>query len=176
MDPRRDALRRELIAEAAWQCFLEYGYGKTSLDDVARRAGLSRPLIYLQFASKKDLFTSLVVDMMERQFAEAREALAADLDVRRKLMRVMEVWFLEPWGRFSGSPERNELLDEAFRIEPAIAEQHRERSLCLLAPLVGGREVADVFRLAVRGLVWDRPDVEVLRARFAVMAERFALP
>jgi AcrR family transcriptional regulator len=175
MRTRQDGGRREVIVEAAWRCFLEYGYRKTSLDDVARRAGLSRPLIYLQFANKKELFTTLIVDLVDRQFALAREVARTNLGPRAQLGRLIEVWFLETWTLFSGSPERNELFDEAFRIAPAIEAKYRERTVELLAPLVGGPKQADVFRLATKGLISDRPSLPELRERLDTLADRFVV-
>ena len=45
--------RRTAILAAALKCFLQFGYAKTSMDDVAKEANLSRPLIYLKFKNKE---------------------------------------------------------------------------------------------------------------------------
>ena len=55
-----DEQRRRRILDAALHCFLQFGYGKTSMDDVAKKAGLSRPSLYLKFSSKDDLFLGVI--------------------------------------------------------------------------------------------------------------------
>jgi AcrR family transcriptional regulator len=65
--------RRELIEQAAAQLFAERGYADTSLDDVAAAAGVSRPVIYDHFATKRGLHDAL----MARHLRELMEFIAA---------------------------------------------------------------------------------------------------
>ncbi|MDC6257101.1 helix-turn-helix domain containing protein [Ralstonia solanacearum] len=46
--------RREGILQAARWCFLNFGFSKTSLDDIAKRANISRTLLYKSFRDKED--------------------------------------------------------------------------------------------------------------------------
>lgn len=55
IDLELDRERRNHILDASLHCFLQLGYANTSMDDVARKANLSRPLIYLKFKSKQHL-------------------------------------------------------------------------------------------------------------------------
>jgi AcrR family transcriptional regulator len=48
--------KRNQIIKAAAQLFHRFGYGKTSLDDIAREAGLGKGTIYYYFESKEDIF------------------------------------------------------------------------------------------------------------------------
>ena len=52
--------RRSAILDAALTAFSEKGYHATSLDDVAREAGVSKALIYEHFASKQELYGDLI--------------------------------------------------------------------------------------------------------------------
>jgi AcrR family transcriptional regulator len=64
--PRRRlsaAARRELIEQAATEIFAEHGYQGASIDEIARRAGVSAPVVYDHFASKEELHRRL----LERQ-------------------------------------------------------------------------------------------------------------
>jgi AcrR family transcriptional regulator len=175
MAARNDPQRREAIVEAAWACFLQHGYAKASLEEVAKRAGLSRPLIYLQFANKKELFTYIIENMMDTHFAAASEVLSLDLDRKTKLLRVIDKWLLEPWAHLMSSPQGNELFDEALGIAPAVEERHHERTQQLLSAVLGDDAAAEVFRLALKGLVTDRPAIATLRARVALLTEHFVL-
>lgn len=76
--PSADAAdaRRAALLDAATAVFLRFGYKKTSMDEVARAAGLSRPGLYLHFSSKEVLFREAIVHLLGRAQAEATAALA----------------------------------------------------------------------------------------------------
>lgn len=57
---RRPAARPEEILDAAFTVFAEDGFARTKLDDVARRAGVSKGTLYLYFDSKDTLFREMV--------------------------------------------------------------------------------------------------------------------
>jgi AcrR family transcriptional regulator len=52
--------RRDLIERAALRLFARDGYAATRLDDVASDAGVTKPMVYRHFASKKDLYLALL--------------------------------------------------------------------------------------------------------------------
>lgn len=66
-------VRREQILEAARTAFVETGYTPTRMEDIAKRAGLSKGGIYFHFASKQELFEALV----EQEFGTAVRRLEA---------------------------------------------------------------------------------------------------
>jgi AcrR family transcriptional regulator len=172
---RNDLQRREAIIEAAWSCFLQHGYAKTSLEDVAKRAGLSRPLIYLQFANKRELFSCAVEKMMDKNFDAAKIIATQDIDKKAKLLLIIEAWLLEPLAHLMSSPQGDELFDQALGVAPTVQSTHHERTRQLLAAVIEDAAAADVFRLALKGLISDRPSIETLRARVAVLAEHFVI-
>jgi AcrR family transcriptional regulator len=66
---RKDARPAELLT-AALELFTERGYAATRLDDVARRAGVSKGTVYLYYSSKEELFKAVIreglVPVLER--------------------------------------------------------------------------------------------------------------
>lgn len=56
---RKDARPQELLA-AALDLFVERGFASTRLEDVAKRAGVSKGTLYLYFENKEDLFKAMV--------------------------------------------------------------------------------------------------------------------
>ena len=52
--------RRAGILEAASEVFADRGYHASSIDDIARAAGISKALIYEHFGSKEELYLSLI--------------------------------------------------------------------------------------------------------------------
>jgi AcrR family transcriptional regulator len=67
---RPRASSRQMIAEAAGELFLEQTYGGTTIDDIARRAGVGRATFFNYFGSKSDLLW-LEVDESLAGFADA---------------------------------------------------------------------------------------------------------
>src|SRR3954469_1304513 len=91
--PDATAARRLAILEAATPVFLRFGFKKTSMDDLARAAGLSRQGLYLQFQTKEALFKAVVEHLMAELEAAARAALARDdLAVEDRLVAGFEAF------------------------------------------------------------------------------------
>ncbi len=59
---RRADARPSEIVQAAYQVFSEKGFASARLDDIARRAGVSKGALYLYFETKQDLFKAVVKD------------------------------------------------------------------------------------------------------------------
>ena len=57
---RRKEDRPQEITEAALAAFAENGYAATRVDEVAKRAGVSKGLLYLYFKTKEELFKSVI--------------------------------------------------------------------------------------------------------------------
>src|SRR5258708_13226490 len=92
----RDAARRRVILDAARDCILKFGYAKSSLEDIAKQAAVSRPLIYRKFKSKEEIFGAVLEDLFETQYRAAEHALAKPGSRREKLMSVYEALLLDP--------------------------------------------------------------------------------
>ncbi len=52
--------RAKRILDAASRLIVHYGFDKTTMDDIAREAGVSKGALYLHWSSKDDLFTALI--------------------------------------------------------------------------------------------------------------------
>lgn len=64
---RRKEDRPQEIADAAFKMFAEKGYAATRIDDVAKRAGVSKGLTYLYYKTKEDLFKAVVKNVVVRR-------------------------------------------------------------------------------------------------------------
>ena len=64
---RRKEDRPKEITEAAFSVFAEKGYAATRVDDVAKRAGVSKGLTYLYFKTKEELFKAVVKSVVVRR-------------------------------------------------------------------------------------------------------------
>jgi AcrR family transcriptional regulator len=72
--------RRPEVLDAALDLFLEHGYDGTSMQAIAERAGVTKPVVYACFPGKDELFRALLAREEERILAEIQGAFAgADL-------------------------------------------------------------------------------------------------
>lgn len=94
-----DAARRPDVLDAALRTFTRYGYRKTSMDDVAREARISRPGLYFLFTSKAGLFREAAERGVELDLAAAESAFAAlDSPVDESIAAAFDAWA----GRYIG--------------------------------------------------------------------------
>jgi AcrR family transcriptional regulator len=170
----RDAVRRRAIVAAARHCFLKFGYGKTSLDDIAKQANLSRPLIYRKYKNKEEIFAAVYEHVFEARYPAAEAVLDGGGSRRDKLMRVYEILLIEPWVEVAGAPMSAEFYDACERLLPKVQAKYEKLRLRCTQAILGSRELAEVFMLAVDGLEADLPSVTVLRRRLQLLVERFA--
>lgn len=129
------AERRELIERRSTELFAERGYDGTSMDEIARRAGISAPVVYDHFPSKLALYRHL----LEQDFGELASIWTSQLtsagSPEERIHRAMDAWFAHLQQR-SFTPR---LL---FRVTTADADvraaQHEinTRTRQLLMPLV----------------------------------------
>ncbi|MFD3550658.1 TetR/AcrR family transcriptional regulator [Streptomyces goshikiensis] len=62
----RSARKHEAILEAATSVFLDKGYSGTSMDDIAKRAAVSKQTVYKHFSDKEKLFAEIVLATTDR--------------------------------------------------------------------------------------------------------------
>ena len=70
------AVREQQMLDAAVQVFSVNGYHETSMDAIAAKAEISKPMLYLYYGSKEDLFGAC----LDRELARFIEAVRADVD------------------------------------------------------------------------------------------------
>lgn len=70
-----DPAKREQILEGAHRVFMEMGFDASSMNDIAREAGVSKGTLYVYFKNKEDLFAAMVQSQKTRVFERLQEAL-----------------------------------------------------------------------------------------------------
>ncbi|GAA4755966.1 TetR/AcrR family transcriptional regulator [Amnibacterium soli] len=129
--------RREAVLDAALETFARFGYRKTSMDDVAADARISRPGLYFLFSSKGALFRAAIERAIELDLAMAQRALAApDRPLVDRVVEAFDHWagrYVGPMGDVqalvsdnpgllgpvaAAGPDRfQRMLDDALRAE-----------------------------------------------------------
>jgi AcrR family transcriptional regulator len=179
------AERREVIAAAAAELFAERGYRGASIELIARRSGVTPPVVYEHFASKRELYREL----LECHFADLRlvwrEHFVGEESLERRVATSFDAWFAyveeHPFAgrvlfRYSTDPQIADVHAE-------VAARSREAILPLFAAEPGAGNVAGsvagegiemvwvVLRGVLQGLaVWWSEHPQVPRERVVATA------
>jgi len=104
---RRKAARPGEIIAAALELFVEHGFAATRLEDVARRAGVSKGTVYLYFDSKESLFEAvvreIVIPQVERSETLVQQHQGSQAELLEQL--VMNWWQSVSAGPICGIPK-----------------------------------------------------------------------
>jgi AcrR family transcriptional regulator len=140
----RSARRKQLLA-AAQEVFVAQGYHAAAMDDIAERAGVSKPVLYQHFPGKLELYLALLDTHGDALVDKVRGALAATSDNKGRVAGSMRAYF----DFVDHESEAFRLVFESdLRNEPAVRERvDRVERLCI-AGLVGISVTAAQFWLA----------------------------
>jgi Bacterial regulatory proteins, tetR family/MftR C-terminal domain len=126
--PRGNAdARRAVILDAALRVFGQYGYRRTSMDDIAREAQIAKGTIYLSFASKEEVFQALSRSLSQRMLAGAGAARRRPGTTADKLAAMNAAWFGTYAETIRRSPHAAELLDAKHRLSADLVADAASR-------------------------------------------------
>ncbi|RMB85887.1 TetR family transcriptional regulator [Streptomyces shenzhenensis] len=99
-----DSDRRTMVLESAMATFARFGYRKTSMEEVARAAHISRPGLYFLFSSKETLFRAAVTQALDRDITAVEQVLAdSGRPLSERLVEAFDQWA----GRYIGPLTRD---------------------------------------------------------------------
>jgi len=159
--------RRRQLFDVALSLFAEHGYAATTMDDIAEAAGVTKPLVYQHFESKRALYLELM-DVFSRELVTRIVKATANAEGPRRqvelgfaayfeLMLQNEQAFRLLYGR--GAPDDPELGEALRRVEETLAQAigslidadlEPEHRLLLAHAVVGMAEGASRHWLEVR--------------------------
>ncbi|WP_432832022.1 TetR/AcrR family transcriptional regulator [Dactylosporangium sp. CA-092794] len=175
----RSARRKQLLA-AAQQVFVAQGYHAAAMDDIAERAGVSKPVLYQHFPGKLELYLALLDTHCDAMVARVRSAMEATTDNKDRVRGAIQAYF----DFIDHESEAFRLVFESdLRNDPAVRERvdrvetgciaaitdtimadtgvSRARAELLASGLVGAAEIAARFWLA-GGRQVDKAEAESL--------------
>lgn len=85
--------RREQLLSAAQEVFVENGYHAAAMDEIAEKAGVSKPVLYQHFPSKLDLYLALLAQSSESLIAKVQQALDSTEDNRLRVKAAIAAYF-----------------------------------------------------------------------------------
>jgi AcrR family transcriptional regulator len=167
--------RREVIERVASELFAERGYAATTLEQVAAAAGVTRPLLYKHFSSKRELHLTLLAQHRDALLKRVADGLGQPGPLAERMPRVADSWFAyveeSPFAWFmlfrdtTGDPEI-----QAFYREMQATARNTLAALIRAEPELDLPEeriepTAEFFRSAMTGLaLWWAEHPTVSRA------------
>ncbi|HVE82670.1 MAG TPA: helix-turn-helix domain-containing protein [Myxococcales bacterium] len=108
--------KKALLLEAAKRSFLLHGYRRTSVDDVAREAGVAKGTVYLYFKSKEEIFRAVSAALIGKYLEAAERAAASEGPVEERLAAALEAKVLTVHLLKSSSAHGQELVDSSHAV------------------------------------------------------------
>jgi AcrR family transcriptional regulator len=147
------AARRRQLLDVALDVFASGGFHRTSMDDIAEAAGVTKPVLYQHFRSKRELYLELLDDVGGQLLEAITKATAAASGPRQQVEAGFTAYFRfvrEQRSAFrllfgSGPRRDREFADAVRRVEEAIADA--------IAVLIEADIDADHRRLLANGIV-----------------------
>jgi AcrR family transcriptional regulator len=88
----RDERRGQLLA-AASEVFVDRGFHAAGMDEIADRAGVSKPVLYQHFSSKLELYLAVLQRHVDNLVSGVRQALRTTTDNRQRLHSAVQAFF-----------------------------------------------------------------------------------
>ena len=115
----RPARRRQLLG-AAREVFVAQGYHAAAMDEIAERAGVSKPVLYQHFPGKLELYLALLDESVAELVGAVSAALASTTDNRERVPATFRAFF----DYVSGAGEAFRLVFESdLSNEPAVRDR-----------------------------------------------------
>jgi AcrR family transcriptional regulator len=174
---------QDRILDAAMRVFRRHGFRRSSIEQAAAEAGLTRQALYHHFASKEALFRAVIERLYEQglaaEIAAAKAAEDEGLELADILLAEIGARMHSLFASLKGSPHIEELFSEhlmqardlyqsystrfADEIAATIARVCRKRKL-VLASGVTVRELARCVEMAIHGTKSAFPSMQPLDA------------
>ena len=89
--PRHE--RRRQLLDAALELFVARGYHAAAMDEIAERAGVSKPVLYQHFPGKLELYLALLDESVDTLVEKVRDALKSNADNKQRVAATFGAYF-----------------------------------------------------------------------------------
>lgn len=139
------------ILDASLELFIRHGFRRTTMGDIAEKAEMSRPALYVVYRNKEDIFRAVVTRYGEELERQAGQRVAACKNLAEMLEAVFKTWVTEPYKLVSRSPEANELHEIGFSFGEDLRKQMSSRFEKQLLEILKNSPEVNADSLAVAG-------------------------
>lgn len=144
--------RRRRILDAAEGVFMSYGFQRTTMDDIARAAEISRPALYQHFRNKTDIYRADARRRLEEAAETAGARLAENGPFEARLVTAITDSIMALVQRFCATPHGEELLDLKNALAADLHAEWRQRMIAMIAGAIRAEAADKGVDLAARGL------------------------
>jgi AcrR family transcriptional regulator len=123
MDAQVIDLQREAILDAAERLFEQYGYRKTTVEEIAQEARIGKGSVYLHFQSKEDLGLSWLARIHGRVFEDLEQIAAEHNSAVDRIRRVLEQRVMQ---RFDIAHRHRRSMDDSLAQLKEMSRERRE--------------------------------------------------
>lgn len=171
---RAKADKRMAIIVAALDLFAKYGYRRTSIDDVAKAAGIAKGSVYLHFVGKRELFRAGCETVLAAVLQSVDAVLEREGPVGERVMALLDAKFTRLHEIIGASPHAAEILDTTTGIAGDIVEAADKRFLDALATVLLAGEAKGELALDRLGLTPAQAAAVIFRAAEGTTKEQVA--
>jgi AcrR family transcriptional regulator len=125
----READKRARIIEGAVKAFLACGYQRTTMDDIARAAEMSRPSLYLQFRNKADIYRAIAIDLVDWSSGTVQQVMDGGGPLADRLRDALDAGVFALHDRCGDSPHAAAMLDMKSSLAGDLIAEWKSR-LC----------------------------------------------
>jgi AcrR family transcriptional regulator len=127
--------KREAFLDSAIGVFARFGFKRTSVEDLAQAAELSKQGLYLHFASKEEIYLAAMQKYVDDGLRMVREELARpDASLSDRLEGAMDAWFGRALATFN--PRFLDLREALYRLSPDRIDKPNAAFLAELAKAI----------------------------------------
>lgn len=143
--------------DAAADVFLRYGYARTTMGDIAKSAGMSRPALYLLFPGKEQVFEAATMFLARRRLDEIRLALEPCAGLHERLTTACVMLLVRVFELQQSTPDARDMDDLSFPVVREIYAMFEQFFASIIAdevpaPAIPTKAVARVLLYGARGL------------------------
>lgn len=165
--PEDHAVRDEIIA-AASEHFRQYGYGKTTVSDLARAIGFSKAYIYKFFESKQAIGEAICRSCLATIIASAEEVMSRPISASEKLRQVFAAIVATSTDLFVHDRRLFDVTAHAATERWSSIDAHKESIIAVIACVIEeGRQAGEFEK--------ETPSGDVVRSIFHAM-KSFIIP
>lgn len=173
--------RRRRILDAARRLMLRDGLRGTTMEAIAREAGMAKPTLYAQFADKEAVFTGILDELSDALVTGFDAGMAGPGSVAQRIGAAMAGKFGAIAHAIEGSPFAEELYATHSRVSTRFRELDARMNTEIVAALkaAGVAEPTELNRLiqaASYGVARKMVDEASVRAAIPVLVERLIGP
>lgn len=149
--------KRARILVGATKVFLAYGFQRTTMDDIARAAEISRTALYVVFRNKTDIYRALASEFLEQSIVETRNILSRHETPLPQRFSEATRCFMQLLDEIDEAPHGQELLDMQNSLAGDIVASGREQMIVMFREAVeadlraSGRDLGE-FGLSAGGV------------------------